>query len=490
VFPLHISFKDYTNLDIVNKLNLVSTISLAKDIELQETHDLITNVREELFLGSLTIQVGLELGSFTELLEFLFNIEDRERRTGLPRSFGCLSSDVLVFIVVEKDERSEWFLVVSYVISELLREITQCSRVRVFLRSTSTESLYEEESLDSLSPHSLRPLDLKCRVEVFDYRGKTSTHAKEILELLRGRLKTLYSHGPGAIIIALSNREHGEEVWSALTKQGALEIPTKAFILSFDKLENLSTIDFIRALLGINNVKCESINSCMRLYREIINYTVNALSILVRRQISKEGEQIDYWQYPLKVATYAAIIKDFITDILRENKERKTLSRIDLLKLIIEKEIQNKIFVEKSLEECTKDQIPVPDIWFRKNENTTVAIEVESLIGVGDPTKKVDETIEKYEGLSGCVRELWIVVRPIDAILHYRALMDRVKLYRKVLGDKLELPKVFIKVINYIGNPENNRYNVLAWELTDLKEYIARSLGRKVKLPEGLTLSA
>ncbi len=464
--------------------DVLSSLKPISSVESVVKHDLIlnTDVGEDLLVGSLIASAGLSLGADIGFIEFLFNVEGARSWLGLPRSFGCWGSDVPVFVVVEYGGdgggSSRWFLVFAYLIRELLHEVTQCSRVRVIVRSPPLESSgYEEESLDVATSYSMRPLDLRCRVEVLDYRGE-SLHYREVLELLRGRLSTLYSHGPGAIVLALTlDEEELKEVRRSLT-EGDFEVPTRVFIISpNEKLRELGEVGFMKILLGIKNIKCDSINSCIRTYKEILDHTVNTLSILVKRQVSKEGEQIDYWQYPLKVATYAAIAKDILREKLRGEgmklEDVEKLSRLELLKLLTEK-VGKTINTEKPLE-ISKDKVVIPDLRIKERK---IAIEVESLVGTGEPMKKIDETIEKYRGLKGEVNELWVVVKPLDALLHYRDLVERMKFYNEVNreSNKGELPKVSIKVINYVGSVVGGKYNALMWELTDLREYVSKSL--------------
>ncbi len=472
--------------DFLGKLRFITAEELIRGFDIGINLNLRTDIGERLLTDAYASLAGLGLGIGASFLEFLFDVTGGGSGLVLPRSFGCWGSDVPVFVVLEgrdsSGNSSEWFLVFAYLIAELLREITQCSRVRVFVRSASGGGLLEEEALDTVSPYSMRPLDLKCRVEVFDYRGEASSHTREVLEVLRGRLRTLYSHGPGAVVLAVSE-EYGRELADLLTRERSdFEVPTRVFrITPTEKLRGVGEVGFMKLLLGIKNSTCNSINSCMRTYREVLDHTIESLSILVRRQVSREGEQLDYWQYPLKVATYAAIAKNIIRDALREKRvELSDLGRIrraELLKLLA-KELKGKVHVEEPLSEGENGKV-IPDIWFESRDGkATVAVEVESLVGTGDPMKKIDEIIEKYRGLGSRVSELWVVVKPLDVVLHYRALMERVKLYNEVLNK--DLPKFRVKVINYVGSHGKGRPNVLMWDLTDLRSYVRSVLSKEV----------
>jgi hypothetical protein len=115
----------------------------------------------------------------------------------------------------------------------------------------------------------------------------------------------------------------------------------------------------------------------------------------------------------------------------------------------------------------------IPDLIY-KPEGKEIYIEVETLIGTLEPLKKIDETIEKYKELSGC--QIWVVLRPVSALLHYEELKAREKTYKILYSDK----EIKFKVLTL--QVSNKRFK---WDLVDLDEFINRDERKYTKYIKG-----
>jgi gamma-glutamyl:cysteine ligase YbdK (ATP-grasp superfamily) len=82
----------------------------------------------------------------------------------------------------------------------------------------------------------------------------------------------------------------------------------------------------------------------------------------------------------------------------------------------------------------------IPDITW-KNRNKNIFIEFESLVGTIEPLKKIDHSVEKYKryiestSRKSVIRkndEVWIVLRPISALIHMEELKKRMMKYEKI----------------------------------------------------------
>jgi len=129
--------------------------------------------------------------------------------------------------------------------------------------------------------------------------------------------------------------------------------------------------------------------------------------------------------------------------------------------------------IEIETEILVQNKKIIPDLIY-KPEGKEIYIEVETLIGTIEPLKKIDETIEKYKDLSAY--QIWVVLRPVSALLHYEELKAREKVYKIIYSDK----EIKFKVLTL--QVANKRFR---WNLVDLDEFINRDERKYAKYIKG-----
>ena len=79
----------------------------------------------------------------------------------------------------------------------------------------------------------------------------------------------------------------------------------------------------------------------------------------------------------------------------------------------------------------------VPDIYVENINGRRVAIECETLFGTGPaPTLKIFESVRKYANLRDKIDEVWVVIRPWNALLHLGDLVWCEAILRNEMKDK------------------------------------------------------
>lgn len=406
---------------------------------------LSTEVERELRLGldvfACLSGSEVELGLLEEVLGI--NEDERDRNEGgVPRSLSAVGNGVIVFVVVERKE-SEWHLLVAHLVKVLLEEFIG-SGVKVFVREAAEEG-EEVESIDGLEKEPLGRLNLRGVVEVFDLR-RDPYSSNHVLELVKSRLPVLYTHGPGALIVALSREGVGRKLYESIKKVSSC--PT--YFLNLARREGRRLEDLASLLiLGSPSKDVGPIGKSpyhvIRRRTKALKKTVDKLSYFVRRQVS-DGKHVDVVQYGLKVATFSAIIRKAVEDRLRELvREGKRVDAHTVYKAISDIKGHLEVRVEESLRSGSGGSAVVPDIVF-EDEGSRVCVEVETLTGTGEPMKKIDESIEKYRGLESECSKVWIVLPPEAAFLHMKELEERLKIL-ETLPEQGYLGSVEIKIL-------------------------------------------
>jgi hypothetical protein len=272
---------------------------------------------------------------------------------------------------------------------------------------------------------------------------KWSYPLEDFLNYLEGKLKTAFLKRLGVLLIVVDKNKKNissEEVKRKITKKarGITIIQLSPEDKNYDK--------FCLLITGIKKAKDENgidFVTIYETYNQQLNRTVRRFSIFV----SRDRESKDKHQYPYKVATAVYLFNELLQEKLKEVSDLKKLDEkiIEIL--------GNRIKIEEELDNCKI----IPDILY-KDKN--IAIEIETLIGTVEPMKKIDETVLKYKDCDQ-ISEIWIVLRPVSAFIHYRELLRREKVLERMVNIKIKFMVLIL---------EGNR-----WKLMDLREW--RKLG-------------
>jgi hypothetical protein len=391
----------------------------------------------------------------TEILSGVESLEYYEKRLPkfeelincngrFPRSFG--ESLNLPFIVLIGENEKEWHLPITYVLKELFHEITE-RYPRITFRESELE-LDVEGIVDSLDLHSLEQFTFEHKIEFLDAR-KRPRSVNNFARMVRGRLKSGFLQQFGILIIAVKPNDL-KKAKDSLKAEG-LRIYTCE--PKDDDYEMLCA-----KIFGLNSPH-EFFNS-LKEYEKDLERTVRNFSIFVKRDV----EATDKYQYPLKVATFVYLLNDL------RDRRKKIIKNFDELCQFAKDVLNNGII---KIETPILNGKVIPDLIY-KPEGKEIYIEVETLIGTLEPLKKIDETIEKYKELSGC--QIWVVLRPVSALLHYEELKAREKTYKILYSDK----EIKFKVLTL--QVSNKRFK---WDLVDLDEFINRDERKYTKYIKG-----
>jgi hypothetical protein len=361
-----------------------------------------------------------------------------------PRSFG--ESLNLPFIVLIGENEKEWHLPITYVLKELFHEITE-RYPRITFRESELE-LDVEGIVDSLDLHSLEQFTFEHKIEFLDAR-KRPRSVNNFARMVRGRLKSGFLQQFGILIIAVKPNDL-KKAKDSLKAEG-LRIYTCE--PKDDDYEMLCA-----KIFGLNSPH-EFFNG-LKEYEKDLERTVRNFSIFVKRDV----EATDKYQYPLKVATFVYLLNDL------RDRRKKIIKNFDELCQFAKDVLNNGII---KVETPILNGQVIPDLIYNP-EGKEIYIEIETLIGTLEPLKKIDETIEKYKELSGC--QIWVVLRPVSALLHYEELKAREKAYKILYGDK----EIKFKVLTL--QVSNKKFK---WDLVDLDEFINRDERKYTKYIKG-----
>jgi hypothetical protein len=370
-----------------------------------------------------------------------------------PRGFGeSLNSP---FIVLISENEKEWHLPITYVLKELFHEITE-RYPRITFRESELE-LDIEGIVDSLDLHSLEQFTFEHKIEFLDAR-KRPRSVNNFARMVRGRLKSGFLQQFGILIIAVKPDDL-KKAKDALKAEGLR-------IYTCEPKDDDYEI-FCSKIFGLNSPH-EFFNG-LKEYEKDLERTVRNFSIFVKRYTKRDGEieateKYDKYQYPLKVATFVYLLND-----LRDGR-KKIIKNFDELCQFAKDVLNNGII---KVETPILNGQVIPDLIYNP-EGKEIYIEIETLIGTLEPLKKIDETIEKYKELSGC--QIWVVLRPVSALLHYEELKAREKTYKILYSDR----EIKFKVLTL--QVANKRFR---WDLVDLDEFINRDERKYAKYIKG-----
>jgi hypothetical protein len=362
-----------------------------------------------------------------------------------PRSFGeSLNSP---FIVLISENEKEWHLPITYALKELFHEITE-RYPRITFRESELE-LDVEGIIDSLDLHSLEQFTFEYKIEFLDAR-KRPRSVNNFARMVRGRLKSGFLQQFGILIIAV--KPDGLKKAKDALKAEGLRIYTCE-----PKDDDYEM--FCAKIFGLNSSH-EFFNG-LKEYEKDLEDTVRKFSIFVKRG----SDATDKYQYPLKVATFVYLLNDLI------DRRKKIISSFEELYQFA-KDVLNE---EISIETPISNGKVIPDLIY-KPEGKEIYIEIETLIGTLEPLKKIDETIEKYNDKDLPAHQIWVVLRPVSALLHYEELKSREKAYKILYSDR----EIKFKVLTL--QVANKRFR---WNLVDLDEFINRDERKYAKYMKG-----
>jgi len=200
----------------------------------------------------------------------------------------------------------------------------------------------------------------------------------------------------------------------------------------------------------------------LEVYRNRLESTYKRFSVFVKRDIKGDEKGKDPHQYPLKVATSVYLLNDLKNRKLK-NRKKEVIKNLEELYEFIKQALKNKnISIEEEVKVNLQSSDIIPDLIYRP-DNNEIYIEIETLIGTIEPLKKIDETVEKYEGITSA--NIWIVLKPISALLHYEGLKHRERVYKKLYEDK----KIEFKVLT-LSNKDK-------WEIINIDDFV-KSYGK------------
>jgi hypothetical protein len=377
----------------------------------------------------------------TTEFEELINCDGR-----FPRGFGeSLNSP---FIVLISENEKEWHLPITYALKELFHEITD-KYPRITFRESELE-LDVEGIVDSLDLHSLEQFTFEYKIEFLDAR-KRPRSVKNFVSIVMGRLKSGFLQQFGILIIAVKPDDL-KKAKDALKAEG-LRIYTCE-----PKDDDYEM--FCAKIFGLNSP--HEFFSGLKEYEKDLERTVRNFSIFVKRDV----EATDKYQYPLKVATFVYLLNDL------RDRRKKIIKNFDEL-CQFAKDVLNNGMIK--VETPTLNGKVIPDLIYNP-ESKEIYIEVETLIGTLEPLKKIDETIEKYNDPNLRAPQIWVVLRPISALLHYEELKAREKAYKIIYSDK----EIKFKVLTL--QVANKRFR---WNLVHLDEFINRDERKYAKYIKG-----
>lgn len=469
----------------------------------------------------------------TELCDSSRNLQECEKLGGrfIPRRFSQLSRSIPIIVLrdyfpryisnkfAKIDPRHtifSWTHLVGYLLLRVLREVAGGSAEIDYWGpmsgedSAETRSDYELDVINAIAQRNLQWENYKRKVHVFvlshQEEEKESKIAGKFLELFRNNLATLYSKGPGFVVIVVSNEKTLRELCKKLHKEVYEEPPDRLFGASMPNLSPVICLDPIKEwnvndkplvlkvseliLLGRCNTKqlreSDILPYTMRdLYTLVYNDLVNKLDLILSPFVKRQNnqERYDSHQYELKLLVLRAIIDRLLGSELDSLTNLKGLYEkiADLFK-------DKRIGVEKIPWPVAQTNV-IPDIAFRTNDDKKVCIEIETLIGSEEPMKKIDETIEKYIQNKTLCDEIWIVLEPVTALIHYEelkirkdysdAIFDRSLGIQEYLSHRLKFKVIAVKVIpnKSIGSKELEVRGVVLRDMDDFIGEVRNCMG-------------
>jgi len=431
----------------IKELSLPVTIKISKEVQTTAKIKNITssfdlNLESKLLpeqvrklnteVVSIEAEVGIESLRLTEretdlpIFEEFIKCDKR-----FPRSFSESSNSP--FIVLIGEDEYEWHIPIIYALNELFREITDRYPRITFREPEDLEEV--EERIDSLDPHSLEQFTFEHKIEFLDAR-RMRLAIDEFVGIVKGRLESAFLQQFGILVIAVKRKD---------LKRAREALKVKGIRVYTCEPDDSKYKQFCSKVLGI--IPFEEFFSNLETYEKYLDQTVRRFSIFVKRG----AEATDKLQYPLKVTTFVYLLNE-----LRKRK-KKLISNFEELCKFIKEVLDSK---EIKVEEEVKGKAIIPDLTYSL-EGKESFIEIETLIGTFEPMKKIDETIEKYD--KDEATNIWIVLKPISALLHYEELKTREKAYKALYENK----EITFKVLTLLISKDKFK-----WKLMDLDDFL------------------
>ena len=256
----------------------------------------------------------------------------------------------------------------------------------------------------------------------------------EFVKMVRDRLESGFLQQFGVLVIAVKPKDL-DKAKDALKFEG-LRVYTCL-------PDNAKYEVFCSKILGVSSL--DKFFSNLRKYERYLNYTHRTFSIFVKRGT----DATDKLQYPLKVSTFVYLLNDL------RNRKKRIINNFEELCEFVNEILEREIKVEVPILEGKV----IPDlIYCPKGE---IYVEIETLIGTFEPLKKIDETIEKYKDVPNAT--IWIVLKPVSAMIHYEELKARKKAYKILYNDK----KIDFKVLTLLTSRGKFK-----WDLVNIDEFV------------------
>lgn len=411
-FDLNLNLESKTLLKQISKLNTeLATINVESGLE-----DLSSSERQ------------LQLPIFEEFI----NCDKK-----FPRSFS--ESFNSPFVVLIGEDEKEWHIPLIYALKELFREITD-KHPRITFREPELLEEGVEEVVDSLDLHSLDQFTFEYKIEFLDAR-RMHLAVDEFAKMVRGRLKSGFLQQFGVLVVAVKP-EDLEKAKDALKVEGLHIYVCKP---EDDRYET-----FCSKILGLSSL--DKFFDGLKKYERHLEYTTNRFSIFVKRS----ADAADKLQYPLKVATFIYLLNDL------RGRRKKVINNFEELCEFVKGVLEEGIIkVEEKVNFTSPEgREVIPDITYSP-EGKEFYVEIETLIGTFEPLKKIDETVEKYKNCPNAT--IWVILKPISALLHYEELKARKKAYKILYNDK----NIEFKVLTLLTSKERFR-----WSLMNIDEFI------------------
>lgn len=410
-FKVSLPYYDQRSIQLIDlKRNAIAPLQLDLNFEINP------------YLADISGFVEWEVRKMSNVLDTLLGVRGK-----FPHGADEIT-DKPVFILLGQ-ELGEWQWPLLRILSEIYLEY-KGERPRPTYR-TLKEYMDGIERVDSTKDvYLMTSFSPASKIEVIDSRGVSLNKLKTFIYKVAGRLQTSYLTGLG-FLVTITDRlsvENLEDVMSSF--RGIMHT------IILPETESSEILPRYRALVyGVTGIRDEDFLKAEEKMDEYLIETTKVFSPLVPKT-SSEGTH-----YKLKCAV-----------LLYSFSEIEEYAESEILDKAIELISNQIVKIEEPLETGI-----IPDIQWADHS----VIEIETLIGTENPLKKIDHTVEKYV-VSGKLQlpenELWIVLRPVSALIHHHKIKLRQKIWHKLFG---EVPIKF-KVLVW----ENG------WNLVDLGEFV------------------
>ena len=415
------------SMDVVSYLDLKLELKTTLNEQLQKGLNTdISMTTTETGIESLRAAEEVGLPIFEEFIE----CDGR-----FPRSFS--ESFNSPFVILVGEDECEWHIPIIYSLKELFREITD-KYPRITFREPEIVEEGLEEHVDSLDPHSLDQFTFEYKIEFLDAR-KMHLAVDEFAKIVKGRLNSAFLQQFGILVVDVKKKDI-EKAKKVLEIGGIRVYKCEPDDSKYEQ--------FCSKVLGVSLLGEFFKN--FKIYERNLGQTIRRFSIFVKRG----SEATDKLQYPLKVATFVYLLND-----LRRRRKKLIKNFDELCKFAKEAITKEEIKIEE--EKPIGDKKVIPDIIYSPEGGEEIFIEIETLVGTFEPMKKIDETIEKYKDFGKA--KIWIVLRPISALLHYEELKSRKRAYKLLYEDK----EIEFKVLTLLVSKGKFK-----WEVISLDEFL------------------